>query len=131
MRGHATIRMGSERGLAQVFAAVFALVGLWPLLHGSEPRLWSLGIAAVILALGYLAPRRLAPLNRLWFRLGMALGAVVAPVVMAFIFFTTVTPVGLVMRAFGHDALRRRRDPEATTYWIERDRPVSSMKDQF
>lgn len=131
MQAHSEIEMGSERGFALVFAAVFALFGFWPLLEAQGPRLWCLALAVVILALGFLAPSVLAPANRLWFRFGLALGAIVAPLVMALLFYTTVTPVGLIMRAIGHDPLRRRPRPDSKTYWIRRDEPVGPMKYQF
>jgi predicted membrane metal-binding protein len=73
---------GSERGFAIVFAVVFVLVGLWPLLSGGLVRAWALLIAAAFLLAGFAAPGILAPLNRLWFRFGMALGRIVSPVVM-------------------------------------------------
>ena len=131
MQEHSKVEMGSERGFAQVFAAVFAIFGFWPLLSGELPRLWFLGIAVAILALGFLAPQVLKPFNKLWFRFGLALGAVMAPVVMALLFYTTITPIGLIMRAFGHDALRRKRKPGTESYWIARTEPVGTMKTQF
>ena len=39
---------------------------------------------------------------------------------MGLVFFLTVTPTALIMRALGKDPLRRRLDKEATTYWIDR-----------
>jgi hypothetical protein len=33
------------------------------------------------------------------------------------------TPVGLVMRMFGRDAMVRRFEPELETYWLKRDPP--------
>lgn len=131
MQRHSDVEMGSERGFALVFAAVFALFGFWPLLRAEGPRLWCLALAGAILALGFLAPKLLAPANRLWFRFGLALGAIVAPIVMALLFYTTVTPIGLIMRATGHDPLRWRSEPDSKTYWIARNEPVGSMKHQF
>jgi predicted membrane metal-binding protein len=125
---------GSERGFAVVFAVVFALVGLWPLLSGGPVRAWALLIAAAFLLAGFAAPGILAPLNRLWFRFGMALGRIVSPVVMGIIFFGTVMPTGLLMRLFRKDLLRLRFDPAAESYWIPRDPPgpsAESLKQQF
>ena len=125
---------GSERGFAVVFAVVFALVGLWPLLSGGPVRAWALLIAAAFLLAGFAAPGILAPLNRLWFRFGMALGRIVSPVVMGIIFFGTVMPTGLLMRLFRKDLLRLRFDPVAESYWIPRDPPgpsAESLKQQF
>jgi hypothetical protein len=53
---------------------------------------------------------------------------------MAFLFYSTVVPMGLVMRAFGRDALRLKRDKDAASYWILREPPgpnPETMKHQF
>ena len=79
-------------------------------------------------------PKILSPLNRLWFRFGLLLHHIVNPVVMALLFFTTVTPMALIMRLLGKDPLRRKFDPEADSYWIPRQ-PAGpapeTMKNQF
>lgn len=131
IEGHVEIKRGSERGFGIVFAIVFALIGLYPLWNGDPVRLWALIIAVAFLALALIAPRTLALPNRLWFRLGMALGAIVAPIVMFVVYAIAVVPVGLIMRLLGKDLLRQRLDQNAKSYWINRERPVGSMKDQF
>jgi Saxitoxin biosynthesis operon protein SxtJ len=68
-------------------------------------------------------PAILAPLNRLWFKLGMLLGRVTNPVVMGIIFFLVVTPAAFVLRLMGKDPRRRKFDPAAPSYWIERKPP--------
>ena len=52
---------------------------------------------------------------------GFLIGKIVNPIVMALLFFSTITPVGFLMRLFGKDPLRLRRDPAAASYWIERE----------
>lgn len=131
---HSAVAIGSERSFGLVFATVFAVVALLPLLDGAGPRPWALGIAAAFLAAALLRPSLLAPANRAWFRLGMLLGAVVTPVVMALVFFLAVTPTALLLRLFGKDPLNRRFDPAAPSYWIARDPEAdarSSMTNQF
>lgn len=81
--------------------------------------------------LAFTYPKVLAPLNRLWFQFGMLLGRFVAPIVMSLIYFLAVTPTGLVMRMLGHDLLRNKIDKSAKSYWIDRNQPVESMKNQF
>jgi hypothetical protein len=128
------VEMGSDRSFGVVFAAVFAVVALWPLKDGGEPRLWAGGVAALFLAVAFVRPALLKPLNRLWFLVGMVLHHVVTPLMMGLLFFLTVTPVALVMRARGHDLLRLRRDPAATSYWIHRQPPgppPETMRRQF
>lgn len=113
-------KSSSDRGFGLVFAVLFAIIGFWPLLDGAAPRLWALAPAAAFLALAWLAPRTLAPLNRLWTRFGLLLARVMNPLVLGLLFYGAVTPMGLVMRALGKDPLRRRFEPEAASYWIAR-----------
>jgi hypothetical protein len=53
---------------------------------------------------------------------------------MALLFFSTITPIGLLMRLTGKDSLRLRRDPAAASYWIAREPPgppPEGMRNQF
>lgn len=133
---HHHVEMGSERGFGFVFAAVFALIGLAPLLFGSgSARWWALLAAAAFLACSLFAPHWLAPLNRLWFRFGLLLGRFVAPVVMGLVFFVVVTPIALLARAFGKDFLRTgEKAKHRGSHWVARTSDPahpSSMNNQF
>jgi hypothetical protein len=124
----------SDRSFGYVFAAVFALIGCWPLLYGHSPRWWALGIGAVFAALAVARPQTLHPLNRAWLALGHLLHRVVSPLVMGMVFFLCVTPTGWIMRLSGKDLLMRKRRPDLSTYWIARDPappPPETMKNQF
>ncbi len=134
LTGNTEVKMGSERSFGIVFAIVFLLIALFPLLGDGGVRLWSAGVAAVFGGLAFLAPELLAPLNTLWFKFGMLLSKIISPIVMGILFFVTVTPTGLIMRARGKDLLRQKLDPDAETYWIEVDpeqAALTSMKKQF
>ena len=125
---------GSDRSFGLVFAAVFFVVGLWPLLRGEAPRGWALAIAAAFLLASAFRPVLLAPLNRLWTRFGLLLHKIVSPVIMGFLFYGTVTPIGLLLRVLGKDPLRLKIDKAAASYWIERVPPgpsPESIKNQF
>jgi len=130
-QAYVEIRRGSERNFGLTLAAAFVLVALAPLIKHGHIRLWSVGVAAVFGVLGLFAPKVLEIPNRLWFKLGIFLGGIVAPIVMGLLFLLAVTPTGLIMRLFGKDGLRRKFDKQATSYWIVRDRPLGSMKNQF
>jgi hypothetical protein len=80
------------------------------------------------------APNLLALPNRLWSRLGLLLNRIISPIALAFLFYVVVTPLGALMRAFGKDNLRLRRDDSDTSYWIKRNPPgpkPDSMNHQF
>jgi len=128
------VKTASERSFGIVFAAVFAVVGVWPLISGDGVRWWALGVAAVFLSLAFIRPAVLAPLNKAWMKFGEILHKIVSPVIMGLLFYLTVTPVGLVMRIFKKDPLGLDFDKAATSYWIERDPPgpkPETMRDQF
>ena len=132
------IKSGSDRAFGLVFSAVFIIVGLFPLLSlGSQQnaiRIWALVVAAVFLALAFVAPRLLAPLNKLWFKFGLLLHRVVSPLVMCFLFYLTITPIGLLMRALGKKPLDLDFEKKADSYWVHRMSPSpapDSMKRQF
>ena len=130
-KSHVDVKIGSEKGFGIVFAVVFSVIGLYPVLNGESVKLWPLGIAIILILIAYLAPKILSVPNRLWFKLGMILGAVIAPVVMALVYFLAVTPTGLIARLMGKDLLRQKLDKNAKSYWIEREQSERSMKDQF
>ena len=47
------------------------------------------------------------------------------------IFFLIVTPIGLFMRLIGKDLLKKQYDKKKKSYWIKRDNPIDTMKQQF
>ena len=124
----------SERNLGVTFAVVLALIAALKFYRGDAAAVYWLAAAAVFLACAFLWTAPLRPLNAVWHRLGLILFAVVSPIVMGVVFYTTVAPIGLLMRRFGKDPLRLEFDPAARSYWIERDPPGPAgeqMKNQF
>ena len=127
-------RGSSDRSFGVVFAAASAVLALLPLLRGRDLRLWALIVAAAFLGAALLRPALLAPLNRLWSRLGSLLGRVTNPIIMGLVFFLLITPMAVILRLRGNDPLRLRLAPERESYWIERTPPgpaPASMTDQF
>ena len=131
MRGNVDVKMGSERNFGFVFAVVSAIIALAPLFRGHPPRVSFLILALAFAALAIFAPGLLRWPNRLWFRFGMLLGAIVAPIVMTLVYVLTFLPMGLGLRLMGKDLLSLRTDPQASSYWINRSDPPKSMKLQY
>ncbi len=128
------VKASSNRGFGWVFTAVFLIVGLWPLLFGGALRGWSLIVSGVFLLITLLAPALLALPNRLWLRFGLLLNRIISPVVLGFMFYVVMTPLGALMRAVGKDTLRLGRDDKDSSYWIRRDPPgpkPDSLSNQF
>ena len=125
------IKISSNRSFGLLFFVVFLIVSLWPLTYEGSIRIWSVIISAVFLILGLINSKLLTPLNVLWFKFGMILGAIISPIIMGIIFFLVVTPIGLILRIMGKDLLNKKYDKKKKTYWIKRDVPVGTMKRQF
>ena len=124
------IKISSNKSFGIVFAIVFFLIGLWPIIKSNDIRIWSLILSIIFLILGLMNSSILTPLNKIWFRFGIFLGNFIAPVVMGIIFFFVVTPIGLIMRLLGRDLIKLKKNNE-NSYWIEKKDAESSMRKQF
>ena len=128
------VKAGTDRGFGQVFAGFFAILAGFSYWHGTTTWHYTLPIAAAFLVVAYVYPKALGPLNRLWLKFGLLLYKVMNPLILGLLFFVTIMPIGLVMRAFGKDFLRLKIDRNAKSYWIDRSPPgppPQSMKNQF
>ena len=100
---HKNIKLPTNRNFGIVFFLVFLIIALWPLFNGETIRYWSLIVSFIFFILGLVNSKLLAPLNKIWFKFGILLGNIVAPIVMGIIFFFVITPIGIIMRLFGKD----------------------------
>ena len=129
------IPLPSDRSFGITFVVVFAIVAAWQAWTGRVDVAYIffvLALATLLCAL--LRPALLHGLNRAWMRFGAMLHKVVNPLVLGGIYFLVFTPVAVAMRLAGRDALRRKLDAQAKTYWIDRDPPgppPDSLPNQF
>jgi len=123
-------KKSSNKSFGILFFIVFTVIGLWPIAGSMPMRTWSLVIGLIFLAIAFLKPILLKPLNNSWIKLGEVLGKLIAPIIMMVIFFFLITPLGLVLRLFGKDVLSIKFN-KSNSYWINRKKEVSSMKKQF
>jgi hypothetical protein len=125
----------SDRSFGLTFAAVFGLIGLWPLHAKNMPRLWAVGMAVIFLVVSFVRPTVLALPNRLWFKFGNLLHAVVSPIALGVLFYGVFTPMGLFMRyVLRKKFLATAYDRDAKSYWIPRatsSPKPESLKNQF
>ncbi len=126
------VSAGSDRKFGLAVGAILCALAIVPLLHRQPARWWLLAPGLALVVMGLVAPSALAPLNRLWFRLGLLLGRVTNPIVMGILFFAVMVPIGWILRRRGQDLLRLRRDPAAQSYWIPRETDAAaSLQKQF
>jgi hypothetical protein len=123
----------SRRSELRTFGLVFG--GMLVLIFAvAIPWLWNLSYpmwpwiaAASFWAVALIAPGALDPVNRAWIKIGMVLGWINTRIILGAVFFLIFTPVAVVMRVIGRDAMNRSFDPDATTYRINSRQPDNSQ----
>ena len=120
----------NNKSFGILFFVIFLLIALWPILESGPIRHWSLVISIISLILGLINSKILTPFKRGWIRLGEILGKVIAPIVMGFIYFTIITPIGIFLKLLGKDLLNIKFN-DSKSYWIKRSKKITTMKRQF
>ena len=131
IKSYTKIKTSSERNFGIVFSIFFLIIFLYPLFKNQDIKLWALLISIIILFLSFFFPQSLILPNKLWTKIGFILGAIIAPIIMALMFFFIVTPTGIIMRLFKKDLINQKIDQSKKTYWIKKKDMVSSMKNQY
>ena len=124
-------KKSSNKSFGILFFVVFLGLGLWPLTNDNNPNIYLIIISTIFLILGLLNSKLLSPLNSFWIKFGELLGKIIAPVVIAIIYFFILTPISLMVRLFGKDLLGLKFSKQLKTYWIKRKKDLGSMDKQF
>jgi hypothetical protein len=125
-----TPQLPSNRSFGWTFTGFFLLVGIFGIWRSNPAMSWLFALAGLFAVITLTRAQWLEPLNRAWMKFGALMNAVVSPVVLGAIFFGVFTPAGFVMRLVGRDAMARRFDPAAKSYWVKRD-PAGPADDSF
>lgn len=116
----------SNRLFGLIFAIIFLLIGLFPWLNGGEVNLWLAMLSGLFFILAVAFHQRLTKLNQLWQRFGNMMHKLVSPILMGVVFFGTVLPTGIALKMFSKDPMRRKYQTNVTSYWQEREEPISN-----
>ena len=121
----------SNRSFGLLFFIVFILVGLWPVIKGETANIYLILISLFFLILGLINSKILSPFNKAWIKLGEILGLIIAPIIMALVYFIILTPISLIVRMLGKDLLGLKFLKKQDTYWTKRKKKLGTMKKQF
>ena len=121
----------SNKSFGLLFFVVFLIIGLWPFKNGENLNFYFIAVSIIFLILGLINSKLLSPLNKSWIKLGEILGIIIAPIIMALVYFVILTPVSFIVRIFGKDLLSLKLLKDKETYWIKRKKSLGSMKKQF
>jgi hypothetical protein len=112
-----------------LFFIFFFVIGLYPLISVGVIRIWSVVLSLVFLIITITRPNLFTFLNRSWIQFGIILGKIISPIVMGLVFFCVVIPSGIIVRILKKDVMSLKRG--TSSYWINREDKLQSMKKQF
>tara|TARA_R110002110_G_scaffold415719_1_gene654177 strand:+ start:16492 stop:16893 length:402 start_codon:yes stop_codon:yes gene_type:complete len=92
---------------------------LFPLLKQKPSSIWPWAIAIGLFLIAFLLPKALKLIYTPWMKLGEILGWVNTRIILGFIFFFIMTPIGFVLKCVKHDPLNRTLDNNIPTYKIK------------
>jgi hypothetical protein len=121
----------SNRSFGLLFFIVFIVVGLWPITKGETANIYLILISLFFLIFGLINSKILSPFNKAWIKLGEILGLIIAPIIMALVYFIILTPISIIVRMLGKDLLGLKFLKKQDTYWIKRVKKLGTMKKQF
>lgn len=113
-----------------IFAGLFGL--LFPWLFEHRYPLWPWYVFAALAVPALIAPRILKPVYRGWMRFGLLISRFTTPLILGIVFFLMVTPIGLIRRVLGKDAVKKSLDKDLDTYRVPSRHPsVKNMERPF
>ena len=112
-----------------LFFILFLVIGLYPLKSDGVIKIWSIFLSLGFLIITFINPNLFTFLNKLWIKFGILLGKIISPIIMGLVFFLVVTPVGIFVKILKKDVMGLKG--EKSSYWINREDKLQSMKRQF
>ena len=114
-----------------IWAFIFTVIGLYPLLHSEKMRYWAFIVAVLFVLIALVLPTLLTGFYKVWVKFGEMIGGLVSKMILALLFYTIFTPIALCLKILAKDLLHKRLDRKASTYWEERTEQPGSLKNQF
>ena len=124
-------RIPSDSSCCVSWAVVCAILAVWPMLHGGEPRIWLAILSVAFITIRSLRPELLHAANVAVFRLSLLWGRIMTPIMAGLLYYVLFTPIGALRRCFRMSAVNLRADPRAATYWVTRPPAASTKQDML
>src|ERR1041384_5918067 len=115
----------AEREFGLIVGGMLLLLSSWWIYRGKFHSVTpiTLPIGSVLVLLGLVIPRTLYYPNKAWMALAEVLSYISTRIILAFVYFAVLTPIGVVKRLFGWEPLNRRA-ARSESYW----RPYSERQ---
>ncbi len=107
--------------MAGAIAGIFGV--LLPWLFDRAWPLWPWPVAALFLLVGIIFPTGLRQIFTIWMRFGHLLSRITTPLILGVLYYIVITPVGLIRKALGKDAMRHKEDPDSESFRVQSRQP--------
>ena len=81
-------------------------------------------VGVILCVLGVVVPVVLKPIYWLWMIFATILGWIMTRVILGILFYTVITPIGLILRFFGKKFLELKWDRSESSYWNVRSKTM-------
>ena len=98
-----------------------SIVGTVLWLRNKQVFIWFYWLALLFLGLGVFAANLLKPVYIFWMRFAYILAWINTRVILTIVFFFIFTPMGIILRLFRKDPLRRSFNKTSKSYWKTRE----------
>ena len=116
---------------ALIWAGIFIIIGLYPIINSEDVRTWSLVIGMMFIVVSIFQPNILTVFYHIWIKVGEFIGGIISKIAMFILYFGLFTPISFVLKILGKDLLKKKIDKQGSSYWIDREMQPQSMKNQF
>ena len=118
------LKFGATVGIA--FGVIGSLLS-WRGREIGAAACWTL--SGVLILGGVIVPTRLGPVERAWMGLAHLISRVTTPIFMGLVYFTAITPIGILMRLLGKNPIAPH--DSGGSFWTPRPQSRGSMDHQF
>lgn len=119
------------RSFGVIWSIFFIIIALYPLFRGQHIRYWPVPLSVLSLVIGFIVPNLLTKFYIIWLKFGNIIGNIISKIILFFIFYLLITPIGMILKISGKDLLNKKTDKNQPTYWIKRETQPTSLKNQF
>ncbi len=109
------------RKFSIILFLAFCILGLIVVWRKGELGLVLCGVGLALLLCALTCPKFLIYPHKGWMTLSLILGFLMTHLILSLMYYLVFTPIGIVMKIFGRDILRRQFDKNGETYWVKRE----------
>ncbi len=121
------------RSFGLIWAFIFLLFATLPFLKGDELKLMPLYISIAFVAISLLFPKFYEKIYfyQTWIKFGEIIGKINSKIIIFLLFYIIFLPIGILLKIFRKDLLKKRIDKSAKSYFIDREKQPEAMENQF